>query len=475
MAHEAGVAVITMQRAIEVLKKEHRIYSAPRRGTHINTESDANQPVTSFDPDISPDIEPDMIQTAPRWQTVKEIILEDIAKGIFPPGEMLPTSKELCIQYDTSPLTLRKVLFSLTKDKKISLYKNRYKVTKAPNREQGGTIVIIAAHFDIHTLSVRSPILSNFFSVIERQQYISRFNIEIFAYFGILGKGENNRSIAEIERTHTIIGYIIVDSSIPSGDLHALLHLLSTTKKPVGILDESGFYHENKVTRYNPNIRFFTLTNLGSNAGRVIGNYLFAKGHRKIGFITGHDVSWSRNRLQGCKKALITPENQDAVQLFTTNQKDRKTEFIQLDFYRKLNDIFPGKELSSLHFRSKYITQFLNDVHLFREMESVYEQAIQDSTISAWVGANDLFAYFGYFFLHKKNIPVPESISVVGFDNSFESQVYGITSYDFNATTALHAILQFLFTPTVVRLRERVRHVEIPGIIIERNSTNTKA
>jgi GntR family transcriptional regulator len=49
----------------------------------------------------------------PAYQMITESILDSIHKGIYAPGDQLPSQKELCHKFNTSLMTMRKVLDDL--------------------------------------------------------------------------------------------------------------------------------------------------------------------------------------------------------------------------------------------------------------------------------------------------------------------------------------------------------------------------
>ncbi|MER7418331.1 GntR family transcriptional regulator [Micromonospora peucetia] len=46
----------------------------------------------------------------PLWRRIRQDILDRIDAGILKPGDKLPTTKELAVQYDTSGVTVRKAI-----------------------------------------------------------------------------------------------------------------------------------------------------------------------------------------------------------------------------------------------------------------------------------------------------------------------------------------------------------------------------
>ena len=69
-------------------------------------------------------------------------------------------------------------------------------------------------------------------------------------------------------------------------------------------------------------------------------------------------------------------------------------------------------------------------------------------------------------------IPVPESVSVVGFDNEpVQAFAARLTSYDFNAAGFIHRMLDFIARPPMPRGPYRHVPIEVEGIVMQRGTT----
>ncbi|MGC4378485.1 GntR family transcriptional regulator [Fictibacillus sp. Mic-4] len=54
--------------------------------------------------------------SVPLYSQLKQIILEDIDRGVYSPGEKMPTESELCDKYGVSRITVRKAVLDLVDD-----------------------------------------------------------------------------------------------------------------------------------------------------------------------------------------------------------------------------------------------------------------------------------------------------------------------------------------------------------------------
>jgi DNA-binding LacI/PurR family transcriptional regulator len=105
-----------------------------------------------------------------------------------------------------------------------------------------------------------------------------------------------------------------------------------------------------------------------------------------------------------------------------------------------------------------------------RFLQPMFERALADTTITAWVCATDSIATQALAFLENRDIAVPGRISLVGFDNSPLSTMYGLTSYDFDQQNLFNHAISF-----AIGRRGSAESpgtaVECPGTLIERQTT----
>jgi DNA-binding GntR family transcriptional regulator len=130
LARDAGVSVVTMHKALMVLKTEYAIESLPRKGIRIKPETNREDARTAEETRSSTDermITPETYEFVPKYHHVKDWILADILKGEFAPTNELPKKKELVWRYNASYATITKALQCLVQEKRIYLSKKKYK------------------------------------------------------------------------------------------------------------------------------------------------------------------------------------------------------------------------------------------------------------------------------------------------------------------------------------------------------------
>ena len=106
-----------------------------------------------------------------------------------------------------------------------------------------------------------------------------------------------------------------------------------------------------------------------------------------------------------------------------------------------------------------------------KALHPLFEMALRHADVTAWICSNDGIALAALRFLRSRKIPVPEKISVAGFDNEpFVAVEQQLTTFDFNAQGFVYSILNFLAQPS--RLRGPYHHVpiEVEGMVMQRDS-----
>jgi len=141
--------------------------------------------------------------------------------------------------------------------------------------------------------------------------------------------------------------------------------------------------------------------------------------------------------------------------------------------------MFPGKyrdviQRSALELENAALShaaaRYAATARVYDAMKPLFEKALADPLVTAWVCSNDDAAIMALDFLAKKRCPVPGRISVMGFDDSRQAVEARLTSYNANADRLPQAmmthILQFRRRPF-----DRDIYVRMPGTIMERATT----
>jgi LacI family transcriptional regulator len=88
------------------------------------------------------------------------------------------------------------------------------------------------------------------------------------------------------------------------------------------------------------------------------------------------------------------------------------------------------------------------------------------------VCGNDAIAWPCVTLLRSRGVRVPQDICVAGFDDTLESFLNGLTSYNFNSEGAAQGMLNHILAPPRGPTRGRRQRVaEVPGFVSLRATT----
>ncbi len=82
-----------------------------------------------------------------------------------------------------------------------------------------------------------------------------------------------------------------------------------------------------------------------------------------------------------------------------------------------------------------------------------FSKALEDQSITAWIGTIDEVALPALVFLHENRIETPGRISVLGFDNTPDAAQAGMTSYEIGTFDMARTAFQWLRSPGLVKGR----------------------
>ena len=305
----------------------------------------------------------------PKYQMVADALRAGIREGRY--AKTLPTEQALCAQYQVSRQTVRQALSLLEAERLI-------------DRRQGS---------GSHIREIKEPAAARRLSIAVVTTYISDY---IFP--SIL------REIEAVCSENNSAPLLFATQNQFANERKVLLSLLEMERLD-GVLVEGT-----KTGLPNPNIRLYqklqergiplvfmhgnyeqlpgTLSVLDDNraGGRMLVDYLYQKGHRKIAGIFKYDDLQGRQRFAGYLDAMqdfSLPVEDDKILWYSTDQKDR---FLVGGFARDWADRLPA-------------------------------------SCSAVVCYNDEIASRLVSHLSREGIAIPGDLAVVSFDDSQYSEM----------------------------------------------------
>jgi DNA-binding LacI/PurR family transcriptional regulator/DNA-binding FadR family transcriptional regulator len=483
LARAGGVSPMTMWKAVTRLKSEGVLEG--RKGARVRVSlAPADAPSDTDSADTARrgvQIDDDEVGRKSYYRIYKRIA-DDIFHGKYPPGAVLPPRKELCRMYHTGHILLRKALDALCEERALEFYKRSCRVPRSRHRQSSLRIVALV---NFHYLG-RSVVDTAWPSYISRLDYICAnlgvdLNIVSFTRKNddVILQDESLARIGRIPHGENIAGYIFIVSEFENENSYTLSEL-AQVRKPAAVLDPQGNQTELNNYLTNKNFKFYPVGTT-QTPSKKIADHLIARGHRHIAYVTPYHPSyWSVVRLEGmraaCKKAPVPVRLYPFVDEIGRIQRsgelsdvvDRLHETF-MQWQKEFPEVFPYGQLPLFY--------SVNDERFFSgqlgpAMKTMFNKALENKKITAWVCANDLAANIALNYLKEKKINVPADIALAGFDDSMRAQLHRITSYNPDIEKILaSAINHILYFETPLGRRYKAI-VEIPGVVISRKTTD---
>jgi DNA-binding transcriptional regulator YhcF (GntR family)/DNA-binding LacI/PurR family transcriptional regulator len=473
LAQLCGVSLVTANKGIAQLRSEGAIIS---RWGHGNF-SPSHVPLT-FDKEKSED---DCYES--KFTSIVNSIKKDLSSGLYPPNEPMPQIKHLVNIYGVSYPTIRNVLNQLIKENVLVRNGNKF-LFKTIRSKLRLKIAIIAFGIDYNAVKIATERERNFYRQLSIAAAGHDVDLEIICYNDYLDTPkffvpENQNLKAYLQKD--IFCGIILSSYHMKNSADCLRHL-SLLKKPVSVWieDHSVLALVNKYSN-KENITFFDAS-YSTQPGFETAKFLYEKGHRSIAFISPfHASSWSKNRLQGINSFFKTINEPYAIHEFVRDEFISDYSFMEnIIESGQINKFLITEKLhntlnDALHHRivdiKLDVNSLLRDNLIYNYSNSLFEKALNQQGISAWVAVNDLTACLIYDFWDLKKIPLKMRPALISFDNTFESLEKGISSYDFNTSGDVNNMILHLLYPNSALFSSKKRVIRIKGTVVQRKSS----
>ncbi|MBD3322228.1 MAG: GntR family transcriptional regulator [Chitinivibrionales bacterium] len=480
MAQECGVALTTMAKAVGVYRDRGVVSCVRGYGIFINPPLNEEsglpgQREQPSEPLLSP------------WRRIKKCIEMNVLNGVYPPGTALPTAKELRLKYRTSFQTLRKALGALVAEGILEPLRRGYAVPLLSSQNRNTKIVLLEPVSLYGEMILRPGVDEEFVHRLENECARRNVGLEII---GVQMEKDKLRYInladhssMHLENCGNTMGFIYAAKMQPPRyQYDNVLSTLFLFKKPVAILDMLGGQNLPSFALQSPRFRQFTVS-VTAACARHVAKYLLELGHYNIAYISPfHKLDWSVKRYDGLVRIFRTAGHERGVSLYALSRFSRRLEFGMVAREREGMPWFqPTREqLEKLPypFRHQMLPRMQEEIlyryvdgEIYSQCVPLFEKALRNKAITAWVTANDPVAAMALDFLKKNNISVPGRISIISFDDSIDALRERISSYNFNISSAVQAMLDFVLSPTNEKRFHSRRPVDIKGNIIERQTT----
>lgn len=420
------VSSATVQAALKLLESEKKIHCVQGKG---NFWGRAPEKI----------VLPVVHETADK--RLARLFAEDFEKGFLSPKSPLPMLKELQVRYQVSPQVLR--VFLAEQVRLCVLQKEGRKYTFVKKLEPRSKTMLTEILFVTRcnpwgSFAAESEREMDFLRCVYRRAGSSRYKLILLGYSEArqVLMDRNGRE-CRLSDFPNAVGAVV--STLLVMNPLSMVQLFSKVSYPVSVWWEHPDKELPKAFLKKENWLFFN-SSFGRQPGVEMGKFLLRRGVTSIVYFSPyHDSSWSKDRLLGLEQAglKIIPAIDD--------EKASPWDFRQLAKQKV------EKYAVESYARELTRQKMLELVNLVPEFAKAWP----------WVCVNDEVANTLIEIADTGAIPLSEQI--FGFDNSAESYLQRLPSYDFNTETlveqmfyAIECPSDFLNTKTLKQIRGTV-------------------
>lgn len=453
LAESAGVSPKTMARVVRQFVLAGTLTSAPRSGIHVVAEPRA---------ELAPPA-----RSRSLCQRVAAQLAESLHTVPFDNRHSHTRVKAIAERYGISRPTARKVQ---------RLVEATGLLVQGGVRERSGVVHIVLVGDERNN--------PEFFVERTRRQFQSimghitragvRPVLRVFNY-----RTQRIGSAVTSAAAGPVLGAVVMDAGMPQSQvlLTAREHL--EQRLPVAVIDELGLDARAVSQLPRRGLRVLRLP-ATDQPGRDVGVHLWERGHRRVAFIsTSHGNVFSQARLRGLRRVFTGPDDVTALVRDTPFPRSPEHESLRqavsrgvarvLNEHVRLGDPMYEYELTEIRGEAGLV------VDRMFEREWVWplcEQALSHDDITAVVCVRDVVAIECLAFMRMNGVPVPQRISVVGFDDSLKAMASRLTSYQFNADGFAQAASEFVLGARQGDYLDRTPvQVTVPGAVIQRETS----
>ncbi len=471
MAAEAGVATVTMWKAVRILRCRGTLQVSPRKGVVSSGSPDTAVPEANRH----------------RWEDIRDQLLAAVRAGHARLSDTWPPVKELAARYGCSRDTIGRALRALLDDGVIERFGRSYRVRSVRRHVSRGTLVLLARGHSRMRLLGAGPRMRRIVRTME--EVSAHMHVRMLALPVVPARnrlGIPNQGLDELDSVQkhgSLLGIVVWGADIGRHAtlLRVVRHCLGR-QVPIAVIEDGSEAVPARVFPVSRRVRRFVLSTT-LECGRLAGRYLIDNGHRRVAYISPYgDREWSAARLRGLREAFAAAGGSSAVVPFVEHASegeppldDMMPEIRQAyESIRRLEVV--GRRLQteinrSLKSARAYMNQVITMDHLSTALAPLFERALDDTSLTTWVCANDTVAVSAQAFLRRAGRGVPGDISVMGFDDSDDALGADLTSYSPNHGAAIRAAIGFTLNPQGRAYRSgRLKPTVIEGYVVPRGS-----
>lgn len=385
-------------------------------------------------------------------ERISRVFDHDFEQGVLKPSQPLPQSKELAQRYNVSQNTLRKFLelkvsqgLLKKEGRQYFFFQSRQFSASAPLSE----LIFVTRCNSWGGFTAESERELDFLRLVYKTAGRNRFKLTLFGINDETGKLiDRSGNPCKLSDHPNAVGAIL--STLLVQKQQTLLDFFANAKFPVAVWWE---HPEDKVPKSflrKSNWTFFNST-FGKNPGAVTGRYLMSLGIQEVNYFSPyHNSSWSKDRLLGLEEAGLQVHS-----------------YIDAEFASP----WDYKELARKEVEKYSVESFARNLEK-QKLRSFAERAIADRKgmpSIPWICVNDEVAGIFLEMAEDKLIEIEQPAkgpALIGFDNSMESYLLRLPSYDFNTEALVEQIFYYISNPSAFNNKKKIHH--ILGNVVEK-------
>lgn len=475
LAKEAHCAPVTLWKAARHLHQAGQCRVVPGGGIFVGERVEPMAP--------SNDGAPPPVAPATSMERTRRRIAEELLHGTLGRNGPLPSARQLAARYGVGLRSVLGALRTLADQGLLERKRRSYIVAGAGGRHAVSSIVVVSSSALRRMLPVTTSRTLEFWRSLERTCRQNNVRIVPSGLYDIADPDQACAAIANHARSEPALGFLCWSLAGDLSRVERLLKMLTKIDKPVAVVDETGAALHLAPRFAGGRTRFLHIATT-PRSGEMVGRHLLKLGHRRVAFfqpLTG-DPAYVR-RCEGVRGVFAEAGLNDGVVDLHPEIEGTMGEAVAAgESFRKAREALGtlGSSRSDAAERpeSMFLSMAEANLHgyaVVREfaqlLQPFFDQALADKSISAWVCGNDQMAMVAQAYLHRKKIPVPGRVSLIGFDDHPATFGMDLSSYSFNVGRVAELAVDHILSPRTTELFPSPS-MELPGVVMHRGSLN---
>ncbi len=418
------------------------------------------------------------------WERVAASIARDVLSGVPLPGATMPSHKELMLSHGVCHATIRKALGSLVCTGLLERKGRRLRVTDAPPTRRSRSDLVLISYGAQGQIPFITPRIHEHLRHLEQE--CSRLNIRLHIITAdqIFDVPDGFQKLRKRLVAMQPLGIVLWRIVFMPDAFRILARQVADSSLPFVVLDEAGDVERLLPRRKAMQCRIYSL-GTSSVSGLDVGRFLARHGHRKIAFLASQEpvIGFAQRRLDGLRQAFRESGCPDGVKAFAIDASGQTARAVLRRLRMLLNEeAFSSSLRTGVIPDASVLEEIADIIGMLRDpgasiarqnaLPATLDSVLACEGITAIVAENDPVALDCLNYLKKSGVPVPQRVSVVGFDDGMTGMLKRMTSYNFGTDDMTRAMLSFLLDPKrSLRDDNAFVKVEFPGRIVERQSS----